>query len=111
MTWLTDDDYKERYPDRPKMSLDTDSTYTRYFCAQPDMTAIGEFLYLKEVPRTLVLMFSGVVLRMTTVSQGDYDEMVAVGITEVSAAGRKTGLSCEKVRRRAGLMSRRKRCL
>lgn len=84
MTWLTDDDYKERYPDRPKMSLDTDSTYTRYFCSQPDMTAIGEFLYLKEVPRTLVLMSSGAVLEDDDSFKATSDEMAAVGITEVS---------------------------
>jgi Phage P22-like portal protein len=94
MTWLADCDYQEEYPDRPKMSLDSDRTEVRYFASRQDMTAVGEFLYLKEVDRDLVLMSTGAVLEDNEDFQTTLDEMTAAGITEVSRRKGKKKVCC-----------------
>ncbi len=94
MSWLADSDYKEEYPDRPKMSLDSDRTESRYFTSRQDMTAVGEFLYLKEVDRELVMMSSGAVLEVNDDFQATIDEMTAAGITEVSRRKGKKKICC-----------------
>lgn len=95
MSWLTSDEYKVEYPDRGEMSLETDSAVmSRYFTSRPEMTAVGEFLYLKEVDRELVLMSSGAVLEVNDDFQATVDEMMAAGITEVSRRKGKKKVCC-----------------
>lgn len=94
MSWLTTDDYEAEYPDRPKSSLTTDREESRYFSSRPEMVAVGEFLYLKEIKRELVLMSSGAVLEANDDFESTLDEMTAAGITEVSRRPGKKRICC-----------------
>lgn len=102
MAWLTPEDYEDQYPDRPVSSLSVEKQVTQYFESQQDMVAVGEFLYLKEVDRTLVLFSSGAVLEDDENLKATEDELAAAGITRVSERKGKKKVCCVRKFDRAG---------
>ncbi len=80
MTGILKTEYERRYPDKTPQSLH-DGRQDEVYYYTPDMTLIGELLYIKEVERELVLMSNGQVF----VKDDDFalieDELAAVGVT------------------------------
>ncbi len=84
MVSMTPTDFKKKYPDRSvSSSLSSDRTDSTYFYKH-DCIMVGEFYYLKEVTRELVMMTSGAVHEVDDNFQKISDELALLGITEIA---------------------------
>ena len=83
LTGLTKAEYKKQFPDGSQQSVSTDADSSAYFY-QPDLIMVGEYYYIKEVPREIVLMSDGAVYEVDEDFELIADELLAIGITEVN---------------------------
>ncbi len=85
---LSQDEYKERYPEGSGMSVGSGRQNTAYF-NQPDLVMVGEFYYIKEIDRELVLMSNGAVYEDDDDFKAVADDLEAIEVTEVKRRKRK----------------------
>ena len=88
LTGMSKEDHKVKYPDSNQESVGTDENGNAYY-HRHDLVMVGEFLYIKESPRDLVLMSSGKIYPDDKDFKKLEDELKALGVTEVS---RRTGV-------------------
>lgn len=84
LTAMDTEEYKTAYPDRPEASVQDDRS-TNVFFYRPEKAMVGEFLYIKDTEREIVLMSSG---NIYEVDSDEYkkvaDDLQRLGITEVA---------------------------
>jgi hypothetical protein len=91
LTGIPDEDFKEKYPKRSESAgLDNSRNGNTYY-HRTDLTMVGEFLYIKEVSRELVLMDNGTVYENNEDFAKVTDELAMLGVQEVSRRNRKVG--------------------
>lgn len=89
LTGIEKEEYKAKYPDRPENSLSADRTANAYY-HRADLVMVGEFLYIKETERELVLMDNGKVYEDDKGFKQVADELAALGVTEMRRRKRKS---------------------
>lgn len=77
---LSEDEYKERWPDGSGQSVGDDRRSDVYYC-KPDQIIVGEFLYKKLKSTELVLMSNGKVYTAESL-EPVIDELSAAGVVE-----------------------------
>ena len=60
LTGLTREEYKKQYPEGSGQSVSTDADSNAYFY-QADLVMVGEYYYIKKIPREIALMSNGAV--------------------------------------------------
>jgi hypothetical protein len=96
LTGIDKEVYKEKYPKASGESVSTDSTANAYYHRQ-DLVMLGEFLYVKEVPRELILMSSGEVYEDDEEFAKVKDDLERLGVTEVQRRTRKKRVVCTRL--------------
>ena len=97
LTGMTKEDYEAAYPDRDvSASVESDRSNTAYFYRR-DLIMVGEFLYLKEQEQELVLMDNGNVYEVNDDFKAVQDELMQMGVMEVSRRKRKAKLVCSRL--------------
>ena len=96
LTGITKEEYEERFPDKSERSVSTDKRASVYF-NKPDLVMVGEYLYLKEVPRELVMMTNGKVYEDNEDFQRIADELAMLGITESDRRKRPRMVVCSRL--------------
>lgn len=81
------DEYKERFPDGSEQSVTTDRQNTAYF-NQPDLILVGNFYWIKETERELVLMSNGSVYENDEDFKKVKKELAAKQVTVVNTRKR-----------------------
>ena len=81
LTGLEKSEHERKYPDSTGQSVSSDSTSNSYY-HRTDLIMVGEFLYIKETPRELVLMNNGTVYEDNDEYKALVDELAEMGITE-----------------------------
>lgn len=76
-------EYKERWPKGSEQSVNDDRESQVYSYKQLDTVLVGEFYYLKQVERTLVLMSDNSVHELNDEFESIMDELAQNGITPV----------------------------
>lgn len=74
-------EFKERWKDRAGLSVD-DSTVSSAYYNKADAVTVGEFYYVKDEPRELVLMSNGAVYEVNEEFEQIADELAEQGVTE-----------------------------
>lgn len=85
---FTPEEYKDKFPDGSGQPLSQDREFNFYF-NQPEMIMVGEFYYIKEVERELVLMSNGKVYEDNDDFKKVVDELKGLGVTEDNRRKRK----------------------
>jgi len=80
-------EYEEKWPDGGKQGVSEDREGSAYF-NKPDLIMVGEFYYIKEVERELVLMSNGQVLEVDDDYEKVVDELKELGVTETNRRNR-----------------------
>ena len=83
LTPLTDADYKKYFPKGKPVSSIGDAKTATLLNYSRETTTVGEYLYIKEKPHTLILMANGAVYEDTDKNRSVFDELAAMGITEI----------------------------
>lgn len=106
--WLiegfTKEDYKERWPEGKAMSLRHDTTAPAYW-NKADLILVGEYYFIKEVDRELVLMSNGSIYPDDEDFKALEDEFAELQITEVRRRNRKAQVVCTRKFDGAGWLS------
>ena len=84
---VSKDEYEEKWPDGGKQGVSEDREASAYF-NKPDLIMVGEFYYIKEVERTLVLMSNGAVYEDDEDFQAVADDLALLQVTEVKRRNR-----------------------
>lgn len=87
-TAFSQDQYDERWPDGASEGLESNRENVAYFNS-PDVIMVGQFHYLKEEERELVLMSNNAVYTDDEDFKKISDELAQMGITEVRRRKRK----------------------
>ena len=83
LTGMDPEAFREQYPDRSESAgVDSDRTGTAYFYRQ-DLVMVGEFLYMEDVEREMVLMSNSKVYEVDDDFKAVSDELKLLGVTEV----------------------------
>ncbi len=85
---MTPDAYEARWPEGSRQSVGEDNTHEIY-AYKPEEIIVGEYIYKKEITKTLYLMSNGAVYDEDSV-QPALDELQAQGITVTRERKRKT---------------------
>jgi len=96
LTGMTKADYRAKFPDGTGDSVSTDETTESYYYRE-DLIMVGEFIYIKEVPRTLILMDNGMVLEDDDDFAKLKDELAASGVTEKRRRTRNEYVVCSRL--------------
>lgn len=90
---ISTEEYEERWPKGSKVSIGADRSSSAYFNKKESIT-VGEYLYIKEVSRTLIQMSNGAVYEDDEKFQQVVDDLAANGITEVKRRKRNRKVCC-----------------
>ena len=96
LTGMDPDVYKEKYPDRGGIGVDSDRRANAYFYRQ-DLVMVGEFYYLKPQERELVLMSNGRSYEVDDEFQSVVDELQELGVVEVRRRKRTKNVVCRRL--------------
>ncbi len=88
MTSISNDEYKRRWPEGSEESVGEDRDGTAYYY-KPDEINVGEYYYIKEEERELVLMSNGQVFEDDEDFKAVSDDLAAIGVTEKKRRKRK----------------------
>lgn len=80
---ISRDEYKKRFPKGSEQSVTTDRQNTAYF-NQPDLLLVGNFYWVKETERELVLMSNGAVYEADDDFKKVAEELAGKQVTEVN---------------------------
>lgn len=78
---MSPDEYKERWPKGSEQSVNNDIDFSAYY-NKAESIRVGEFFYIKEVSRELVLMSNGQVFEDDDDFKRVSDELAQLGVTE-----------------------------
>tara|TARA_R110000822_G_C15315769_1_gene493229 strand:- start:37 stop:2346 length:2310 start_codon:yes stop_codon:yes gene_type:complete len=81
-TGFTKDEYEAKWPEGGASGLSSDLVNNAYF-NKPDLIMVGEYYYIKEEPRELIMMSNGSVYEDDDEYEQIKDELIEMGITEV----------------------------
>ena len=95
LTGMDKEEHKRRYPDASAAPIGIDKKANFYF-HRKDLIPVGEFLYIKEVPRELILMSNDAVYEASEDFDKIVDELRELGITEVRRRQRKKRITCTR---------------
>lgn len=87
LTGMSEDEYKADYPDAQRADVESDRSHHAYY-HRDDLVMVGEFIYLEEVERELLLMSDGRVLDKEEVGPV-LDELALEGVTVARERTRK----------------------
>jgi len=79
---ISDEEYNERWPDGSQRSVSSDRETTSFWQKKEGCILVGEYFYIEEVPRELVLFTNGEVYENNADLQAVIDELAEMGITE-----------------------------
>jgi len=105
LTGITKPQYKDRYPDGSMQSVSIERSSTAY-CSHPEQILVGEYLYVKEISRELVMMSDGSVYERDDDFNRIIDEL-AQRQEPVFIALDKDGNERTRVRKKRTVWSRR----
>jgi len=88
---ITKEEYQAKWPEGKQQSISTDRNNTAYY-HQPDLVTVGEFYYIKEVDREIVLMSNGQVYEVNSEYEQVRDDLARLGITEERRRTRKDNI-------------------
>ena len=87
LSGLTPEAYKSQFPDGAGQSVSSDREDQAYFY-RPDLIMVGEYYYIEQVERELVLMSNGAVLEANDDLEKVIDELAQSQIVEVNRRSR-----------------------
>ena len=82
LTGVPEAEFESMYPDRPETGVQSDRTQNQFFNKQ-ELVMIGEFYYLKEVKRDLVLLSNGAVVVDDDDFRATENELLQAGVQPV----------------------------
>lgn len=88
LTSLTKKTYEEKYPKGSGFSVPADMRNQAYSYKKPDEVVIGEYLYIKEKKRELVMMTNGMIFEVNEDFMRVKDDMARAGITVANSRKR-----------------------
>tara|TARA_B100000795_G_scaffold115731_1_gene85936 strand:+ start:244 stop:2454 length:2211 start_codon:yes stop_codon:yes gene_type:complete len=88
LSGLSVEDYEKQYPKGSGQSVSEDRSNQAYF-NRPDLIMVGEYYFIKQEEREIVMMSSGQVLEDNEDFNTIKDELAAMGVTEVKRRKRK----------------------
>jgi len=87
-TGFTPEEYRKKWPNGTAQSLDDGKIENQYF-HKADLIMVGEFYYIEEVERELVLLSNNAVFEVNADYEKTKDERAREGVTEVRRRKRK----------------------
>lgn len=87
------DEYKENWPEGSGQSISEDRHNSAYY-QKPEHIVVGEFMYAKYIPRTIIMMSNGQVYEDNEEFRQVEDELASAGVVEVNRRVRKDRKIC-----------------